>query len=50
MSEEIKPHHHLKRAAYVYVRQSTAYQVRNHLESKERQYALIEQAKQLGFN
>jgi DNA invertase Pin-like site-specific DNA recombinase len=48
MSEKIKSHH-LERKAYVYVRQSTAYQVRNHLESKERQYGLAEQAKQLGF-
>ena len=48
MSEKIKPHH-LERRAYVYVRQSTPYQVRNHLESKDRQYALTERAKQLGF-
>jgi DNA invertase Pin-like site-specific DNA recombinase len=48
MSEKIKPHH-LERGAYVYVRQSTPYQVRNHLESKERQYALAERAKRLGF-
>jgi DNA invertase Pin-like site-specific DNA recombinase len=48
MSDKIKPHH-LERGAYVYVRQSTPYQVRNHLEGKERQYALSERAKQLGF-
>jgi DNA invertase Pin-like site-specific DNA recombinase len=48
MSEKIKSHH-LERKAYVYVRQSTLHQVRNHLESKERQYALAERAKQLGF-
>jgi DNA invertase Pin-like site-specific DNA recombinase len=48
MSEKIKGHH-LERGAYVYVRQSTAYQVRNHLESKERQYALAGRAEQLGF-
>jgi len=48
MSEKIKGHH-LERGAYVYVRQSTPYQVRNHLEGKERQYALAERAKQLGF-
>ena len=48
MSEKIKPHH-LERGAYVYVRQSTPYQVRNHLESKERQYALAGRAEQLGF-
>jgi DNA invertase Pin-like site-specific DNA recombinase len=48
MNEKIKPHH-LERGAYVYVRQSTPYQVRNHLEGKERQYALAERSKQLGF-
>jgi DNA invertase Pin-like site-specific DNA recombinase len=48
MSEKIKAHH-LERGAYVYVRQSTPYQVRNHLESKERQYALASRAEQLGF-
>jgi DNA invertase Pin-like site-specific DNA recombinase len=41
--------HHLERVAYVYVRQSTPYQVRNHVESKERQYGLAERARQLGF-
>ena len=40
---------HLARSAFVYVRQSTPYQVRNHLESKERQYALAQRASQLGF-
>ena len=48
MSEKIKAHH-LERAAYVYVRQSTPHQVRSHLESKERQYALAGRAEQLGF-
>jgi hypothetical protein len=48
MSEKISGHH-LERGAYIYVRQSTAYQVRHHLEGKERQYALTERAKQLGF-
>jgi DNA invertase Pin-like site-specific DNA recombinase len=48
MSEKIKDHQ-LERAAYVYVRQSTPYQVRNHLESKELQYALAGRAEQLGF-
>ena len=37
MSDKIR-RDHLERAAYVYVRQSTPHQVRNHLESKERQY------------
>ena len=48
MSEKIKDHQ-LERGAYVYVRQSTPYQVRNHLESKELQYSLGGRAKQLGF-
>jgi DNA invertase Pin-like site-specific DNA recombinase len=48
MSEKIEAHH-LERAAYVYVRQSTPHQVRSHLESKERQYALAGRAEQLGF-
>jgi DNA invertase Pin-like site-specific DNA recombinase len=48
MNEKIRKHH-LERGAYVYVRQSTPYQVRNHLEGKELQYALTERAKQLGF-
>jgi DNA invertase Pin-like site-specific DNA recombinase len=48
MSEKLKAHH-LERGAYVYVRQSTPYQVRNNLESKERQYALEGRAQQLGF-
>jgi hypothetical protein len=43
MSEKIRGEH-LQRGAYVYVRQSTPYQVRNHLEGKERQYALAERA------
>jgi DNA invertase Pin-like site-specific DNA recombinase len=49
MSEKIRVEH-LQRGAYVYVRQSTPSQVRNHLEGKERQYALAERAKQLGFS
>jgi excisionase family DNA binding protein len=40
---------HLSRQAYVYVRQSTPGQVKNHLESKQLQYALVERAKQLGW-
>lgn len=49
MSEKISGQH-LERGAYVYVRQSTPHQVRNHLEGKERQYALAERARQLGFS
>jgi DNA invertase Pin-like site-specific DNA recombinase len=41
---------HLERGAFVYVRQSTAYQVTNNLESGRRQYALVERARQLGWS
>ena len=41
---------HLSKTAYVYVRQSTMAQVRNHQESTERQYALREKAQQLGWS
>lgn len=40
---------HRKRRAIVYVRQSSAIQVTNNLESQRRQYALADQARQLGF-
>src|SRR3990172_2973907 len=40
---------HLARKAIVYVRQSTAAQVRENLESQRRQYALVEHARSLGF-
>ena len=43
MSPKVQ-HHHLQRPAYVYIRQSTMGQVRHHLESTERQYALKNQA------
>jgi len=49
MSEKIRVEH-LKRAAYVYIRQSSSYQVRFHLEGQKRQYGLAERARQLGFN
>jgi excisionase family DNA binding protein len=48
MSDKITPKH-LERHAYVYVRQSTNHQVRNHREGQQRQYALADQARQLGF-
>lgn len=48
MSEKIRPCH-LERDAYVYVRQSSAYQVQHHLEGQRRQYALADRAKDLGF-
>jgi hypothetical protein len=40
---------HLERTALVYVRQSTPGQVRDHLESQRRQYALADVARELGF-
>ena len=40
---------HLKRRAIVYIRQSFPIQVANNLESQRRQYALADQARQLGF-
>jgi DNA invertase Pin-like site-specific DNA recombinase len=48
MTEKIQPTH-LARAAYVYVRQSTAQQVRHHQEGQQRQYALAAHAHHLGF-
>lgn len=41
---------HLARSAFVYVRQSTAYQVVNNRESRRRQYGLVERARQLGWD
>jgi excisionase family DNA binding protein len=40
---------HLARGAYVYVRQSTADQLRNNPESRRRQYALADRARALGW-
>lgn len=40
---------HLQRGAVIYIRQSTAGQVVHHTESRERQYALGERAKAMGF-
>jgi DNA invertase Pin-like site-specific DNA recombinase len=40
---------HLRRSAYVYVRQSTPTQVREHTESLERQYELAGRAQALGW-
>ena len=40
----------LRRQAVVYVRQSTAAQVHDNMESQRRQYALVELAKQCGFS
>jgi DNA invertase Pin-like site-specific DNA recombinase len=47
-SNKIKPSH-LRRAAFVYVRQSTATQVEYHRESTQRQYALVDKACALGW-
>jgi DNA invertase Pin-like site-specific DNA recombinase len=47
-SDKIKQQH-LERKAYVYVRQSSHYQVENNLESQRLQYDLIELAKDYGF-
>ena len=49
MSAQISEHH-LQRPAYIYVRQSTMGQVRHHQESTERQYALREKARALGWS
>ena len=40
---------HLKRLAVIYIRQSSPFQVENHLESKARQYQLAERAQSLGW-
>jgi DNA invertase Pin-like site-specific DNA recombinase len=40
---------HLRRQAFVYVRQSTQAQLERNVESTERQYALVERAIALGF-
>src|SRR5215472_8254122 len=48
MSEKIKPHH-LERKALLYVRQSSAYQVHNNLESQKLQYAMQERLHHLGW-
>lgn len=45
---KIKPSH-LKRAAYVYIRQSTPCQVEHNRESTARQYSLADRACQLGW-
>src|SRR6188472_1727206 len=41
---------HLARQAIVYIRQSTADQVANNLESQRRQYGLADRARQLGWS
>src|SRR3954467_2742361 len=49
MSEKIKPHH-LERKAVLYIRQSSAYQVSNNLESQKLQYAMQARLRQLGWH
>lgn len=48
-SAKIKPGH-LQRAAFIYVRQSSAAQVEQHRESTQRQYALARRAVALGWS
>ncbi len=48
MNDKIRPTH-LESQAIVYVRQSSAQQVRDHSEGRERQYALADRARSLGF-
>jgi DNA invertase Pin-like site-specific DNA recombinase/transposase len=48
-NSKIRPTH-LSRNAYVYVRQSTDYQVQHHLESQQRQYELADHARSLGWS
>ena len=48
MSRGIQPTH-LRRRAYVYIRQSTGSQVLENVESTQRQYALADRAKALGW-
>lgn len=40
---------HLAKLAYIYIRQSSLYQVENHVEGRLRQYNLIEWAVQAGW-
>lgn len=49
MSERIQPHH-LSRKAFLYIRQSSAYQVQNHTESKQLQYAMHKRVKEFGWS
>lgn len=48
MSDKIKPQH-LERKAILYVRQSSAYQVMNNLESQKLQYAMETHLRSLGW-
>ncbi len=46
---KIKPSH-LKQNAYIYIRQSTEHQVRENIESKQRQYELVNIAQQYNWS
>lgn len=48
MNDKIQPVH-LERTAYVYVRQSSMQQVRDHTEGQRQQYELAERSRALGF-
>jgi DNA invertase Pin-like site-specific DNA recombinase len=48
-SPKIRPDH-LERPAFVYVRQSTLFQVREHTASTARQYDLVQRARDLGWS
>lgn len=48
MNDKIKAHH-LERKAVLYVRQSSAYQVSHHRESRELQYAMQKRVRDLGW-
>jgi DNA invertase Pin-like site-specific DNA recombinase len=50
MSDNLIQEAHLRRAAYIYIRQSTATQVLVNRESTDRQYQLSERAVQLGWS
>jgi DNA invertase Pin-like site-specific DNA recombinase len=41
---------HLNRNAYIYIRQSTEHQVRENIESRQRQYELVDLARQYQWN
>ena len=41
---------HLSGGAFVYIRQSTADQLKHNQESRRRQYGLAERARQLGWS
>jgi DNA invertase Pin-like site-specific DNA recombinase len=49
VSDKIKPHH-VGRKAILYVRQSSAYQVQNNLESRKLQYAMRDRLCSLGWH